>query len=319
MTTESSHFPTDVTDLPESAAPRTVELRDGDDLELRIAPIAKHVGGATVRMLAFNGSVPGPSLRVHQGTELTVNVVNDGDLQTAVHWHGLRLDNRYDGTHETQAPIPVGGRFSYRVRFPDPGVYWYHPHIRHDYGQEIGLYGNIIVVPADPDYWPPVHRELALTLDDVLIEDGKVAPFSRTETTYAAMGRYGNVWLIGGESDLSLTTRSGEVVRFYLTNTANTRVFNVAFPGARTKLVGGDSGRYEREEFVDSVVLAPGNGVSSTSCSANRATSHSSTARQSALTSWQQSPSAPKWRCRHWRTGSRRSVGTWSGQPCASS
>jgi FtsP/CotA-like multicopper oxidase with cupredoxin domain len=258
MTTESSHFPTDVADLPGSAAPRTVELRDGDDLELRIAPIAKHVGGATVRMLAFNGSVPGPSLRVHQGTELTVNVVNDGDLQTAVHWHGLRLDNRYDGTHETQAPIPVGGRFSYRVRFPDPGVYWYHPHIRHDYGQEIGLYGNIIVVPADPDYWPPVHRELALTLDDVLIEDGKVAPFSRTETTYAAMGRYGNVWLIGGESDLSLTTRSGEVVRFYLTNTANTRVFNVAFPGARTKLVGGDSGRYEREEFVDSVVLAPG-------------------------------------------------------------
>ena len=174
-----------------------------------------------------------------------------------MHWHGLRLDNRYDGTHETQAPISVGGNFSYHLEFPDPGLYWYHPHIREDYGQEMGLYANILVVPTDPDYWPPVHRELLLTLDDVLVEDGKIAPFSRTETTYAAMGRFGNVLLVGGETDLSLTIQRGEVVRFYLTNTANTRVFKVALPGARMKLVGGDSGRHEHEQFVDSVILAP--------------------------------------------------------------
>jgi FtsP/CotA-like multicopper oxidase with cupredoxin domain len=105
---------------------------------------------------------------------LIVDVQNDGDLEATVHWHGLRLDNRYDGTHETQEPMPVGGSFSYRLDFPDPGIYWYHPHIRQDYGQEMGLYGNIIVVPTDEDYWPPVHREIALTLDDVLIEDGRV-------------------------------------------------------------------------------------------------------------------------------------------------
>jgi FtsP/CotA-like multicopper oxidase with cupredoxin domain len=132
-------------------------------------------------MLAYNGSVPGPTLRVREGSEVVVDVVNDGDLGTTVHWHGIRLDYRYDGTHETQAPIAVGGSFSYRVRFPDPGVYWYHPHIREDYWQELGLYGNILVVPADPGYWPPVHRDVLLTLDDVLLEDGKIAPFSRTE------------------------------------------------------------------------------------------------------------------------------------------
>ena len=148
-----------------------------------------------------------------------------------MHWHGLRLENRYDGTHETQAPIPVGGSFSYRISFPDPGVYWYHPHIREDYGQELGQYGNILVVPAEPDYWPPAHRELLLTLDDVLIEDGKIAPFSRDETTFAAMGRYGNVLLVGGETEPSFAAQQGEVVRLYLTNTANTRVFNVALPG----------------------------------------------------------------------------------------
>ena len=71
------------------------------------------------------------------------------------------------------------------------------------------------------------------------------------------MGRFGNVFLVNGEPALELTARQGEVLRLYLTNTANTRVFNVGLPGARIKLVGGDSGRYEREDFVDGVILAP--------------------------------------------------------------
>ena len=102
-----------------------------------------------------------------------------------------------------------------------------------------------------------MNREVALTLDDVLIEDGQIAPFSRPETKYSAMGRFGNMLLVAGEPELALTAKQGEVVRLYLTNTANTRVFKVALPGARMKLVGGDSGRVEREEFVDDVVLAP--------------------------------------------------------------
>jgi FtsP/CotA-like multicopper oxidase with cupredoxin domain len=249
-------FPTDTAGLPEAARPEVVALADGDELELRLGPVAKRLGDATLRMLAYNGSIPGPTLRVPQGAEVVVHVHNDGDLQTTVHWHGLRLDNAYDGTHEVQAPIPVGGSFTYRVRCPDPGVYWYHPHVREDYGQELGLYGSIVVVPADPDYWPPAHRELAVTLDDVLVEDGKIAPFGH-EPTFVAMGRFGNEMLVNGESELALEGRSGEVLRLYLTNTANTRVFNVGLPGARLKLVGGDSGRYEDEELVDSVVLAP--------------------------------------------------------------
>src|SRR6478609_3644064 len=80
---------------------------------------------------------------------------------------------------------------------------------------------------------------------------------TRTQTTHTAMGRFGDVFLVNGDPNLKLAARAGEVVRLYLVNTANTRVFNVAIPGARIKLVGGDSGRYEHEQFVDSVVLAP--------------------------------------------------------------
>jgi FtsP/CotA-like multicopper oxidase with cupredoxin domain len=257
MSSSRDHFPADVKGLPNAHRPELFELGDADQMTLRIAPVAKRLGDTIVRMLAYNSSIPGPILRVKQGTELAVRVINEGDLEATVHWHGLRVDNRYDGTTQTQRPIPIGGSFTYRLQFPDPGVYWYHPHIREDYGQEMGLYGNIVVVPAETDYWPTVHRELTLTLDDILLEQGRIAPFSRSESTYTAMGRFGNVFLLNGQPDLSLAARHGEVVRFFLTNTANTRVFNVVLPGGRMKLVGGDSGHYERETFVESVLIAP--------------------------------------------------------------
>ena len=145
----SDNFPTSTAGLAPSVETPVVELSDGDELDLTIAPVTKEIDGDTLRMLAYNGSIPGPTLKVKQNSEIVVNVRNEGDLEATVHWHGLRLDNRYDGTHETQAPIPVGGSFTYRIEFPDPGLYWYHPHIREDYGQELGLYGNIVVEPAD--------------------------------------------------------------------------------------------------------------------------------------------------------------------------
>jgi FtsP/CotA-like multicopper oxidase with cupredoxin domain len=253
----NDHFSREIKGLAAAVSTQTIDLADGDTYDLISAPVRKHIGGAEVAMLAYNRSVPGPTLRVLQDSSLTVRFVNQTDLANTVHWHGLRLENRSDGTLETQAPVPTGRTFVYQLRFPDPGIYWYHPHVREDYSQEMGLYGNILVVPSDSDYWPPAHREVVLTLDDILIEDDKVAPFSRSETTFAAMGRYGNVLLAGGETNLALTAQRDEIVRFYLTNTANTRVFNVALPGAQIKLIGGDSGRYEREEFLDSVILAP--------------------------------------------------------------
>src|ERR687898_520297 len=251
-------FTTEIAGLPEASSPSVVRLHDGDSFDLRIHPVRKRIGDAEVRMLGYNGSIPGPTLLVDQGSEITVNVKNDGDVDATVHWHGLRLENRYDGVpEETQAPIAPGGTFSYRLRFPDPGLYWYHPHIREDYAQEMGLYAPIVVEPSDTSYWLPADRQMTITLDDVLIEDGKMATFSHSGPNFVAMGRFGNVMLINGETAFSGEAAVGEVVRLYLVNTANTRLFNFALTGARMKLVGGDSGRVEREEFVEEVLLAP--------------------------------------------------------------
>src|SRR5438045_298977 len=149
----NDNFPTATAGLLEATRPEERVLADGERFELRIAPVVKRIAGADVRMLAYNGSIPGPILRVKQGSEIEVNITNDGDHETTVHWHGLRLENRYDGTHETQELIPVGGNYTVRVSFPDPGVYWFHPHVREAYGQELGLYGNVVVDPLDTDYW----------------------------------------------------------------------------------------------------------------------------------------------------------------------
>jgi len=255
---DTSAFPRELDGLPEAGDTEELVLADGDELDLRIAPVRKRIGDDELRMLAYNGSIPGPTLRVRQGSEIVVNVANDGDLETTVHWHGLRLENRYDGVpHDTQIPIPVGGRFTYRVRFPDEGVYWYHPHLREDYTQDMGLYANIVVEPADPTYWPPADRDVVLAVDDLLIEDGRIASYDRSHPDHTAMGRFGNVLFVNAQTDWSLDVRRGEVVRFFLTDTANTRVFDLSIPGVRMKLVGGDSGRYEHETFVDDVVIAP--------------------------------------------------------------
>jgi FtsP/CotA-like multicopper oxidase with cupredoxin domain len=251
-------FTTETVGLAEASSPSVIRFHDGDLLDLRIEPVRKRLDDYVLRMLGYNGSIPGPTLHVDQGSEITVQVTNHGDVEATVHWHGLRLENRYDGVpHETQSPIPIGGTFTYGVQFPDAGFYWYHPHIREDFGLEMGLYGTIIVEPSDPEYWPAVDRQLSITLDDLLVEDGRIAPFHRAGPNYTAMGRFGNVMLINGETEFSGEAAVGEVVRLYLVNTANTRIFNFALPGGRMKLVGGDSGRYERESFVDEVLLAP--------------------------------------------------------------
>src|SRR4051812_22548264 len=128
--TDQDLFSTETAGLTEVTRPQVVQLHDGGRYRLSIGPVRKDLdagegAGADLRMLAYNGSIPGPTLRVPQGARITVDVRNDGDVETTVHWHGLRLENRFDGVpHETQQPIPVGGGYSCQVDFPDAGFYW---------------------------------------------------------------------------------------------------------------------------------------------------------------------------------------------------
>src|SRR3989338_3444371 len=160
---------------PRAVQNQIVELQSGDTYDLVASPVKKEIGGKIYTMLAYNGSIPGPLIKVGQGAEVTLNFKNDTDIETTLHSHGVRLGNAFDGTPPlTQEAMKPGESFTYKIKFPDVGMYWYHPHVREDYAQELGLYGNYLVTPSEPNYWNTVNRDVPLFLDDILIEDGQI-------------------------------------------------------------------------------------------------------------------------------------------------
>jgi len=244
--------------FPMARPNEVLDLQDGDEIDLEATLVRRSISGRTYVMYGYNGQYPGPLIRAPQGSTIVVNFKNNIEMPTTVHWHGLRLDNRFDGVPDvTQPAVNPGETFRYEVHFRDSGIYWYHPHVREDIQQDLGLYGNMMVAPPNPDYYGPAHREEVVILDDILIDDYGLMPFGESTPTHALMGRFGNTMLVNGATDYSISVQRGEVVRFYLTNVANSRTFNVTFGNARVKVVASDVSKFEREQWVQSVVIAP--------------------------------------------------------------
>ena len=198
---------------------------------------ARSPGGATP-CSGSTASIPVPLLRVPQGARIVVRFHNALPMPSTVHWHGVRLNAQFDGVPGVSQPaVEPGQSFTYQLVFPDGGIFWYHPHVREDIQQDLGLYGNIFVMSPRPDAWGPVNREEFLMLDDLLVGDDGLVPWGADAPTHAAMGRFGNMLLVNGEPDWKLAVKRGAVVRFFLTNASNTRTFNLSFgagaPGSR--------------------------------------------------------------------------------------
>jgi FtsP/CotA-like multicopper oxidase with cupredoxin domain len=263
-----------ISDLPEAKPSEVIEVEDGDVIELNPMFVKKAIKGQQyIVMYGYNGQIPGPMIRATQGATITVNVKNNIDMPTTIHWHGVRLDNENDGVPDvTQEVIQPDGTFTYTVKLPDEGIYWYHPHVREDIQQDMGLYGNVLVAPENDAAYSTVHREEVLVLDDINIDDlGFALPYGKDDATHSLMGRFGNTILVNGMP----TTRwdwyqrevpRGTIIRFYITNVSNTRTFNIVIPGPETdapvkrpvmKLVGSDVGRYEKQKVITSLTIAP--------------------------------------------------------------
>ena len=203
---------------------------NGDTLDLEAGLVRRTLAGRSYTMFGFNGQYPGPLLRVPQGAHIVVRFHNQLPMPSTVHWHGVRLNARFDGVPGVSQPaVEPGQRFTYQLVFPDGGIFWYHPHVREDIQQDLGLYGNIFVMSPRPDAWAPVHREEFLILDDLLVGTDGLVPWGADAPTHAAMGRFGNMLLVNGEPDWKLTVKRGAVVRLFLTNASNTRTFNLSF------------------------------------------------------------------------------------------
>ena len=141
----------DPSGYPEARPGEIVELADGETLDLTASIVRRTINGKTFLMYGYNGQYPGPLIKAARGSTVIVNFTNEIEMPTTVHWHGLRLDNRFDGVPDvTQPPVLVGDSFTYEIYFRDTGIYWYHPHMREDIQQDLGLYGNMLVTPPRP-------------------------------------------------------------------------------------------------------------------------------------------------------------------------
>ena len=241
-----------------SSESQIIELNNGDTYQISADIVEHEIEGNKYSMFSYNGMIPGPLLKVKKGSSIKINLKNNLDQETTIHWHGLRHNIKDDGVPGiSQEPVMPGETHIYTVSFPDSGMFWYHPHVREDLQQDLGLYGNIIVYDDFERNLNSFNREEYIAIDDILIDNNKIVPYGRNNANFALMGRYGNQMLINGKTNYELNVNKGDVVRFYLTNTANVRPFNVLFGGS-AKIIGSDLGMFEKEEFVESVIISPG-------------------------------------------------------------
>lgn len=210
-------------------------------------------GEAVTALLGFNGSTPGPELRVPKGKEVAVRFENALDIPTAVHWHGIRLNNAMDGVPGlTQRLVQPGESFDYVFTPPDAGTFWYHAH--HQSWEQVakGLYGPLIVEDeANPD----LDHDITVVLDDWRInEAGELMGGFGNMHDFAHAGRLGNNAMVLPSRN---TVKLGDRVRIRIINTATARVFPLRLEGLKGRIVAFDGMALGTPRAFEDLQIAP--------------------------------------------------------------
>jgi FtsP/CotA-like multicopper oxidase with cupredoxin domain len=235
-------------DLPSQAA--------NSDITLRIAPISLEIGpGKTIQTTAYNGSVPGPILRLREGKPVTVDVFNETDIPEVVHWHGQFLPAAVDGSlEENTPPVPPHGRRRYRITPQPAGTRWYHTHVmaKDDLSRAgfSGQHGFAIIEPArHPGDYDQEICLLAHHWEPSLAHKGP--PNNGWEIAYRSATLNGKM-LGAGEP---IRVRTGQRVLFRLLNTSATDEIRLALPGHRFTVIALDGNPVPHPATVDFVYI----------------------------------------------------------------
>lgn len=228
------------------------------DLRLPVSALdySLQPGTATKGMMGFGADGPPPVLRLQQGKPFSIDVVNDLDEATIVHWHGLRIANAMDGVpYLTQNPIEPGDSFRYTLVAPDADTFWYHPHCNTLEQMARGLTG-VLVVEDEED--PGFDQDLALNIRDFRLgRDGQFIQFFKPRQA-ARGGTLGTVstvnWAVAPSYDLP----AGSLVRLRLAVTDLTRVGSYALAGAEARVIALDSNPLPQQLAPQELILAPG-------------------------------------------------------------
>ncbi len=231
------------------------------DLRLTAAPLTLDVGGIAAATWGYNELVPGPEVRVRAGDVIRARFTNELPEPTTVHWHGIALRNDMDGVPGlTQEPVSPGGTFDYEFTVPDPGSFWFHPHV----GLQLdrGLYAPLIV--EDPSEPGAYDREVNIVLDDWTSGIGATPEDSLADlragrgphAAHAAGGGPRSEALQGAGGDVSyplflingrqprdpfvLRAKPGERLRLRILNAGSDSPFRVALGGHRMTVTHTD-------------------------------------------------------------------------------
>ena len=110
----------DVSELDPVKSSTIIDIEDGGFYTISADKVSKKINGKEIMMYGYNGMVPGPTLRVEQNSTITIEFENNLDMNTTVHWHGLRQNIKDDGVPGiSQDPISPGESFTYTLYFPD--------------------------------------------------------------------------------------------------------------------------------------------------------------------------------------------------------
>jgi FtsP/CotA-like multicopper oxidase with cupredoxin domain len=229
------------------------------DHTIRIAPVSLEIGlGKVIRTTGYNGTVPGPALRLQEGKPVAINVVNESGYPNLIHWHGLYLPSEQDGAMEEGSPvIPPEQSLTYSFTPRPTGTRWYHSHAMA--GTDLtkstysGEFGFLIIEPAagDPGRY---DREVLLAAHHwegewVSMQDIRRGPppDNGLEAMYHA-ATLGDRMLGHGEP---IRVRQGERVLFRLLNASGNMGTALALPGHRFTVVALDGNPVPTPRTVD--------------------------------------------------------------------
>lgn len=183
------------------------------DLVVRQAPWDL-LPGVTVPAITYNGTVPGPAIRVIEGDTLRVAVRNELDQDTSIHWHGVHVPNLMDGVPGvTQAPVRPGETFTYEFKASHSGTFMYHPHINSVQQIDNGLYGLLVIEPQLVGI-PTFDKEFSMIL----------GAWNKSEAQMGGMSMGYNYFTINGKAfpaTTPWTVKGGDKVRVRLVNVSN--------------------------------------------------------------------------------------------------
>ncbi len=233
-----------------TTAPRALAPVEATDLDpaadtVRVLLTASRLADGADFLYAYNGTNPGPTIRANVGDLLVVDLFNDLDTATTIHWHGVAVPFDMDGVTWMRDPIGPGETFTYQFRLTQAGTFFYHPHFDTESQVEGGLYGALVVHdPADP----------VPDVDIVLIADG-ADELSLNHHAHGH-GRRAVRWRVNGVEDAELSVDGGSTVRARFINASNVGILALSAPGMLH--IASDQGLLPGAQSPQRLILGPG-------------------------------------------------------------